>query len=289
MNYVTTEDGTIIALDSNGNPIIDTGIFSGGGSGSSGSGSTYEPPTPQEVSGASIPNTSIVLPTADFTYTLYADGFVGFINNSLGNISAYFWQFGDGKTSTSPRGLHQYSVTGTYQVTLTVANSSGSSTKTIAVNVTSVAYVVDFTFSVGDTTVQFTDISTKPGDRSWDFGDGQTSLETSPYHAYASNGVYLASLMIGVTIITHQVVVDRGVRLDWQDNSSDETGFKIERSPNGTSGWTQIATTSAGVNSLLVTLNIHGVDPTAVNYFRVRATNANGDSAYTNIVTSQCL
>ena len=32
------------------------------------------------------------------------------------------------------------------------------------------------------------------------------------------------------------------IRLNWTDNANNETGFQIDRSPNGTSGWTQIAT-----------------------------------------------
>ena len=31
------------------------------------------------------------------------------------------------------------------------------------------------------------------------------------------------------------------ITLNWTDNASDETGFKIERSPDGSTGWTQIA------------------------------------------------
>jgi len=294
VTYVTLPDGTVIATDGNGNILPGSLPVYGGGSNVPVPGTTYVTPTPTVIpssggSSFSLPSgSSIAKPIANFTYTVYANGSVGFINTSLGNVSAALWRFGDGAISTSPRVLHQYSTIGTYQVTLTVSNSSGSSTITIAVNVTTTAYTVGFTFVVSNTTVQFTDTSTRPGSRIWDFGDGQSSVENNPYHAYASNGVYQASLIIDGVSITHQVVVDRGVRLDWQDNSSDETGFKVERSPNGSTGWTEIATTAANVYSLLVTQNIHGVDPTAVNYFRVRATNADGDSGWSNVTSSIC-
>ena len=39
------------------------------------------------------------------------------------------------------------------------------------------------------------------------------------------------------------------IRLTWQDNSSNETGFKIERSPQGANTWVQIATVGANVTT----------------------------------------
>ena len=68
------------------------------------------------------------------------------------------------------------------------------------------------------------------------------------------------------------------INLTWKDNSNDETGFKIERSPNGTSIWTQIATVGANVTSYQNT----GLTASTTYYYRVRAYNANGDSGYSN-------
>lgn len=289
--------GYIESPPGSGHWIPDPSITPGGGGGSTSGGSTG--------GGGSEGGIGVIIvspppvPTAGFSYTLYANGLVGFINKSLGSISAYFWDFGDGGHASSPNVLHQFVNPGTYSVTLTVKNSSGQSSKTQNVTIASTQVIgghtidmtkttVDFFSTVGALAVQFTDLSTKEGARSWDFGDGKTSVETNPYHAYASNGIYEVTLTINGVSKTHQVVVDRGARLDWQDNSSDETGFKIEHSLNGTD-WTQIATTAANIHTLLVTQNIHGVDPTALNYFRVRAYNVNGNSGYTNIATSQCL
>ena len=39
------------------------------------------------------------------------------------------------------------------------------------------------------------------------------------------------------------------ITLNWTDNASDETGYEIERSPDGSTGWTQIATPVADVTS----------------------------------------
>jgi len=241
--------------------------------------------------GGAVSTTSpLVSPIAKFTYTLYADGAVGFINTSQGNISACSWEFGDGAESGSPNVIHQYIANGTYDVKLTVANAAGISYKIISVTVTSIGVVpgMDFSFLFSGLGVQFTDLSTKAGNRSWNFGDGTTSSEANPYHAYASNGVYSVTLTIQGASKTYQIAIDRGILLQWQDNSSDETGFVVEHSADGETGWTEIATTAANVDFLLVTFNIHGVDPAAVNYFRVKAAGSDGDSGYTNVIQAQC-
>jgi len=68
------------------------------------------------------------------------------------------------------------------------------------------------------------------------------------------------------------------ISLSWTDNSSNESEFQIERSPNGTSNWTQIATVGADVASYGDT----GLTKETTYYYRVRAHNAYGDSAHSN-------
>ncbi|HYO10793.1 MAG TPA: fibronectin type III domain-containing protein, partial [Tepidisphaeraceae bacterium] len=69
------------------------------------------------------------------------------------------------------------------------------------------------------------------------------------------------------------------VNLLWIDNSTSETGFKVERSSNGGSTWTQVATLGANVT----TYTSLDLAATTTYLFRVRAYNATGDSAYTNV------
>jgi len=73
------------------------------------------------------------------------------------------------------------------------------------------------------------------------------------------------------------------INLGWADNSNDETGFKIERSTNANSGFSPIATVSAGVTSYQDT----GLTPNKTYYYRVRAYNGNGDSAYSNTASAK--
>ncbi|MBZ0318925.1 MAG: fibronectin type III domain-containing protein [Anaerolineae bacterium] len=74
------------------------------------------------------------------------------------------------------------------------------------------------------------------------------------------------------------------IQLAWTDNASDETNFGIERSPNGTSGWSQIGSTVTNVNSFTDTVYLACGTP---YYYRVRAYRS-GDgvfSGYSNGVT----
>jgi PKD repeat protein len=43
-------------------------------------------------------------------------------------VNSYFWDFGDGNTSSEPNGVHNYSENGSYDVCLTVTNECGENT-----------------------------------------------------------------------------------------------------------------------------------------------------------------
>ena len=75
------------------------------------------------------------------------------------------------------------------------------------------------------------------------------------------------------------------IGLVWTDNASNEAGFRIERSRDGTSGWLQVATVAANVTSYT-----YSRQPTLTTYFyRVRATNAVGNSVYSNVASATTL
>lgn len=71
------------------------------------------------------------------------------------------------------------------------------------------------------------------------------------------------------------------VTLGWTDGSYNETGFKIERSSDGVN-FTQIATVGENATSYANS----GLTTGATYYYRVRATNSFGNSAYTNVVSA---
>ena len=51
-------------------------------------------------------------------------------------------------------------------------------------------------YSVADTKVAFTALSTNADSYSWDFGDGQTSTDPNPIHVYETGGYYKATLTV---------------------------------------------------------------------------------------------
>jgi hypothetical protein len=71
------------------------------------------------------------------------------------------------------------------------------------------------------------------------------------------------------------------LRVTWSDDSSDESGFSIERSDNGSTGWAEVGTVGAGVE----TYDDESVGTgDTIRYYRVRALRSSDgvDSAYSN-------
>jgi ELWxxDGT repeat protein len=71
------------------------------------------------------------------------------------------------------------------------------------------------------------------------------------------------------------------IDLTWNDNSNNETGFKIERKTGIGGTYSEITTMGAGVTSFS---NIAGLTSGTTYYYRVRATNQAGQSAYSSEV-----
>ena len=71
---------------------------------------------------------------------------------------------------------------------------------------------------------------------------------------------------------------DTGVSLSWTDTSSDETGFRVERMPQGYT-FALLATTPADTTSLADATRLY---PSTTYTYRVRAFNDGGNSAWSN-------
>ena len=70
------------------------------------------------------------------------------------------------------------------------------------------------------------------------------------------------------------------VSLAWNDNSTNETAFKIERALSNLA-FVQVGTVGANVSTYVDTT----VSPATAYWYRVRASNASGDSSYSNVIT----
>jgi PKD repeat protein len=72
----------------------------------------------------------ITPPTSDFTFTPaspVSGHAVAFTDTSAGYADSWLWDFGDGQTSTTRNPAHSFAAAGSYNVSLTAANVSGSS------------------------------------------------------------------------------------------------------------------------------------------------------------------
>jgi regulation of enolase protein 1 (concanavalin A-like superfamily) len=107
-------------------------------------------------------------------------------------------------------------------------------------------------------------------------GTGCTS--TFDNVAFATTGAPAAPTGLGATSL-----YPTRVSLTWTDNSSNETGFKVERASDSgfTTGLTLLTTTAANAT----TYDDNTVSGSTTYYYRVRATNASGDSANSNSAT----
>lgn len=145
-------------------------------------------------------------PAASFTANITngsAPLSVQFIDTSANNPTSWTWLFGDGGSSTSETPVHQYTVAGTYTVTLTATNADGSNTDTqtgyIVVSKVAAMPVTGFVSSVTSGSqplgVQFVDSSTNsPTSWAWSFGDGGTSTTENPSHTYTTTGIFTVTL-----------------------------------------------------------------------------------------------
>jgi len=141
---------------------------------------------------------------------------VKFTDTSVGAAS-WSWDFGDGLTSAEQNPTHRFKEVGSYNVTLTVKDSSsGSSIMTRTVQITAGyttptptptptpvpgAVTADFTSkAIGTRTIAFTDASTGEIEGSttwnWIFGDGTSAAIQNPTHIYPVDGQYTVVLKV---------------------------------------------------------------------------------------------
>lgn len=86
--------------------------------------------------------------------------------------------------------------TTTYVVTATSQTSTCSGRDSITITVDPLV-VAGFTYNVNGTIATFTNTSNGGSPILWDFGDGSFSTAENPFHAYAFDGTYLVTLIVG--------------------------------------------------------------------------------------------
>ncbi len=126
-----------------------------------------------------------------------------FKNESSGSITASKWDFGDGGISFDRNPKYHYQDTGIFNVKLTVSENGCKDSIQIPNYVHIDGPVAKFltVFNCSDRfTINFYDRSIGTVSRSWDFGDGQTSIFPNVVHVYSSPGIYIISLIINGSV-----------------------------------------------------------------------------------------
>jgi len=176
---------------------------------------------------------------------------VHFSNQSAGNPTSFSWTFQGGSPATSniANPTVSYSSPGTWDVQLTVSNTSGNNTVTYD-NFIDVAFPTtsEFSSSVVGLQATFTNLSTHSTSSLWLFGDGQQSNANNPVHVYVEDGVYtvmlISSGICGPDTSTHQVTISTPPLAGFSVQQSDfcipaSVSFTNESSNNATSfSWT---------------------------------------------------
>ena len=129
---------------------------------------------------------------------------VYFSDQSSGNPTSWYWNFGDGTSSTLQNPVHTYLTSGTYNVYLEISSATcaDSIVQTIVVGNSTQPCNAAFYSTCpnnlpSNNVVSFFDNSQgNPTSWSWSFGDGTSSSSQNPVHTYVNNGTYTVLLMI---------------------------------------------------------------------------------------------
>jgi|GEM_PF-393811 len=128
--------------------------------------------------------------------------------NPDNNIEAYQWVFPGGTpdSSTEANPTVVYTLPGTYSANLIVSNLAGKDT--LAKNnllTVKTAPVANYNVSVFGSIGIFTSTSTGGTSYAWDFGDGTSSNQPSPFHTFSEDGVYAVQLTVTNECGTHKI------------------------------------------------------------------------------------
>ena len=148
---------------------------------------------------------------------------------SFGGATDWYWEFGDGETSTEQNPVHTYTDPGVYVVELSIQTSTGcESNISFEICVKEdcpwqgeqdcQALFIPLPDSLGGLGFTFMDLSYSPNpilSWNWDYGDGNTSQEQSPYHTYDQPGVYNVTLRIEAQDCESEISFDLDIDEPW--------------------------------------------------------------------------
>ena len=126
---------------------------------------------------------------------------INFKGNAYPKNSSYYWEFGDGGTSTDSTPTYTYQDDGNFTLSLMLVTPNGCSDTMIFPNFIHCfpKPEIDFSYSpdyipISDPTANFDNKTMYGSSYLWDFGDGGSSNATNPSHTYGGLGDYLVWL-----------------------------------------------------------------------------------------------
>jgi gliding motility-associated-like protein len=164
-----------------------------------------------------------------------------FLVNSGDDLTSYAWTFGDGESGAGQSLQYTYARQGTYTTSVTVTDAFGclaTQQQSVFVRPTPEA-AFDFT-QVGDCTpteVSFTNQSTVANSYTWNFQDGNTSMQVNPQHLYTEGGNFNVQLIASFDGIcfdttTQNITINDIPNIDFQTrdltcHSSDDGSIEV--------------------------------------------------------------
>jgi prepilin-type processing-associated H-X9-DG protein len=115
---------------------------------------------------------------------------------------------------------------------------------------------------------------------------GWQGCGNDPYTKASNINLWAGVAPVPPSCLSAKPVSPSQIVLGWQDNSTDEIGFKVERilgECRSSSAWKQIVTKAADIRAATNS----GLKPNQTYAYQVRSYNGNGDSAYSNCVSAK--
>jgi fibronectin type 3 domain-containing protein len=220
-----------------------------------------------------------------------------YTDTGLSSGSIYYYRVSavDAGGSSAPSAAVSATATGTTPPQPTGVSASAASSSEIDIQWQSVSGATGYRVERSpDGSTGWTAIHTGTATTYSDLG--LTAATTYYYRVFATNssGDSPASATVDATTLplppaapsnpAATAISGSQITVSWNDVAG-ETGFTVQRSPDGTSSWTTAGTTAQGVTSLTDS----GLAASTTYYYRVLATNAGGSSSPSSIVSATTL
>ncbi len=183
-------------------------------------------------------------------------------------IKSYYWNFGDGTTSTEPNPVKTFTATGAYSVILIITNScnkQSSASKAVTVKDTKSDCekpTARFSFSPNSPDINvpisfidnsLTGLNATITRYEWNFGDGTTSTEKNPVKTFSAVGTYSVLLTV-FNSCGEDHTSSRSMTIGTPTNTCDKPSVSISYTPGTPEVGTEIQfmdTTYPGLNAII--------------------------------------